>query len=53
MELAAMGPGDNKTYMNMAITPSKFSGPEYEFKVHFDENDNVIKIEDQTPEWRI
>jgi len=53
MELAAMGPGNSKTYMNMAITPSKYRGPEYEFKVHFDENEKVTKIEDQTPEWRI
>ena len=51
MELGAMGPGDSKTYMNMAITPSKFRGPEYEFKVHFDENDNVIKIEELPSPW--
>jgi len=53
MELAAMGPGNKKNYMDMAITTSKHNrGAEYEFKVHFDNNDKVTKIENVTPEWR-
>ena len=53
MELAAMGPGNSKNYMNMAITTKKHNrGAEYEFKVHFDKNDKVTKIENVTPEWR-
>jgi len=50
MELAAMGPGNKKNYMDMAITSSKKRGPEYEFKVHFDKDDKVTKIENVTPE---
>jgi hypothetical protein len=54
MELAAMGPGNKKNYMNMAITTKKHNrGAEYEFKVHFDpKTDKVKKIENVTPPWR-
>ena len=52
MELAAMGPGNKKNYMDMAITSSKKRGPEYEFKVSFDpKTDKVKKIENVTPPW--
>jgi len=44
MELAAMGPGNKKDYIDMAITHSKKMGPEYEFTVWFDKNDKVTKI---------
>ena len=45
-ELSGMGPGNGKTYMDMAImhktdTPS----PEYTFKVHFNKSGGVTKIE--------
>ena len=56
MELAAMGPGNKRNYMNMAIwNPKHPKGDttEYEFKVHFDQNtEKVKKIEDVTPKWR-
>ena len=54
MELSAMGPGNSKNFMNMAITTKKHNrGTEYEFKVHFDpKTDKVKKIENVTPPWR-
>ena len=52
MELAAMGPGNKKNYMDMAITSSKKRGPEYEFKVSFDpKTDKVKKIEELPSPW--
>ena len=47
-ELAAMGPGNSKNYMHMAISDSKRKdyAPEHQFKVHFNkQTDEVTKVE--------
>ena len=45
-ELSGLGPGDSETYMDMAIWNSKTKDTtEYSFKVYFDENEKIHKIE--------
>lgn len=48
MKLSGIGPGDRKTYIDIAIWNPKAKPQdttEYEFKVHFDESDEITKIE--------